>query len=186
MGEGVVGNWPKSVLFLIAMVFLVFGGEMAAQGAALEYRLGPGDKVKVTVFGEEDLSGEYELGALGVVSMPLIGSVKGAGRTEKELGDAIAEKLLEGFLKNPRVAVEVLNYRPFYILGEVKEPGSYPYVNGMSIINAVAMGGGFTYRANEKKIFITRSNDPNQGKEKADFRTRVLPGDVIKVEERFF
>ena len=118
--------------------------------------------------------------------MPLIGSVKGAGRTEKELGDAIAEKLLEGFLKNPRVAVEVLNYRPFYILGEVKDPGSYPYVNGMSIINAVAMGGGFTYRANEKKIFITRSNAPNHGKEKADFRTRVLPGDVIKVEERFF
>lgn len=186
MGQDVVGKWTKSVLFLIAVVLVVFGGAIAAQEASLEYRLGPGDKVKVTVFGEEDLSGEYELGALGVVSMPLIGAVKGAGLTEKELEDAIAAKLLEGFLKNPRVAVEVLNYRPFYILGEVKKPGSYPYVNGMSIINAVAVGGGFTYRADEKNIFITRANDRDQEKEKAEFRTRVLPGDIITVDERFF
>ena len=118
--------------------------------------------------------------------MPRKGSGKGARSEAEELRDASAENRLEGFLKNPRGAVDVLNYRPLYILGEVKEPGSYPYVNGMSIIKAVAMGGGFTYRENEKKIFITRSNDRNQGKEKADFRTRVLPGDVIKGEERVF
>lgn len=180
-----VGKWTWTFLFLIAISFVLIGGALA-QRESLEYLLGPGDKVRVTVFGEEDLSGEYELGSLGVVSMPLIGSVKGIGRTEKQLGDAIARKLLEGFLRNPRVAVEVLNYRPFYILGEVKEPGSYPYVNGMSIINAVAMGGGFTYRADEKNILITRANDRDKKKTRASFATPVLPGDVIKVEERFF
>lgn len=180
-----VGKWTRTFLFLIAMFHVLLGGALA-QRESLEYLLGPGDKVRVTVFGEEDLSGEYELGSLGVVSMPLIGSVKGIGRTEKQLGDAIARKLLEGFLRNPRVAVEVLNYRPFYILGEVKEPGSYPYVNGMSIINAVAMGGGFTYRADEKNILITRANGRDKKKTRASFATPVLPGDVIKVEERFF
>jgi len=185
MEGDVIGKWTRAVLFLIA-VALVPLVAATAQEKSLEYTLGPGDKVKVTVFGEEDLSGEYELGSLGVISMPLIGAVKGATLTEKGLEEAIARKLAEGFLKNPRVAVEVLNYRPFYIIGEVKTPGSYPFVNGMLVINAVAMGGGFTYRADEKNIFITRANNRGRKKEKADFRTRVLPGDVIKVEERFF
>lgn len=185
MGEDLISKWTRAVIFLIAMAFVPLDGAWA-QEPSLEYRLGPGDKVKVTVFGEEDLSGEYELGSLGVIAMPLIGAVRGATRTEKELEEAISAKLIDGFLKNPRVAVEVLNYRPFYIIGEVKRPGSYPFVNGMSVINAVAMGGGFTYRAAEKNIFITRSNDRDKKKEKADFRTRVLPGDVIRVEERLF
>ncbi len=180
-----VSKWTKLVLILITLAVVPFDGAIA-RNDSLEYKLGPGDKVKVTVFGEEDLSGKYELGALGVISMPLIGAVKGAALTEKELGEAIARKLADGFLKKPRVAVEVLNYRPFYILGEVKEPGSYPFVNGMLVINAVAMGGGFTYRADEKNIFISRASDKEQNKKKADFRTPVMPGDVIKVEERFF
>ncbi len=180
-----VSKWTGVILILITLAVVPFNGAIA-RSDSLEYKLGPGDKVKVTVFGEEDLSGEYELGALGVISMPLIGAVKGAALTEKELGEAIALKLADGFLKEPRVAVEVLNYRPFYILGEVKEPGSYPFVNGMLVINAVAMGGGFTYRADEKNIFISRASDREQNKRKADFRTPVMPGDVIKVEERFF
>ena len=90
------------------------------------------------------------------------------------------------FLKNPRVAVEVLNYRPFYIIGEVKSPGSYPYVSGMKAVNAIALGGGYTYRARENNLYITRANDPERQKIQASHDTIVLPGDVIEVPERYF
>ena len=138
------------------------------------------------MFEEEDLSGKYVVGGNGYISIPLIGEVRASNLSERGLEKAIAEKLLDGFLKNPRVSIQVLNYRPFYILGEVEKPGSYPYVNGMTIINAVAMGGGFTYRAAESKINVTRASDPNQKKVRVSIRNKVLPGDVIRVEERLF
>ena len=157
-----------------------------AQQSSLEYKLGTGDKVRIIVFEERDLSGKHEVGGNGYISVPLIGEVKAADLSERGLEKAIKEKLLDGFLKNPRVSVQVLNYRPFYILGEVEKPGSYPYVNGMTIINAVAMGGGFTYRAAEEKIFVTRANDPDQEKVRVNIRDKVLPGDVVRVDERLF
>ena len=178
-------DWRRWLLLLVAIIF-ASSSELAAQQSTYEYTLGTGDKVQVTVFGEEDLSGEFEIGASGFISLPLIGEVRAAGLSERGLEKAIVEKFLDGFLRRPQVSVEVLNYRPFYILGEVKKPGSYPFVNGMAIVNAVAMGGGFTYRADEKNIILTRASDPDQNKVKVDFRTPVFPGDVIKVEERFF
>ena len=170
------------IYFLFAIMPLV----AFAQNTSTEYTLGTGDKIRVIVFEEEDLSGEHDVGADGYISIPLIGELRAAGLGERGLEQAIVEKLQDGFLKSPRVSVQVLNYRPFYILGEVNEPGSYAYVNGMTIINAVAMGGGFTYRADEKNITITRASDPEQKKIKVDIREKILPGDVIKVEERFF
>ncbi len=150
------------------------------------YRLGSGDSVKVTVFGQEDLSGEFEVDGGGRLSLPLIRHVQAAGLTLAELENAITNKLKPDFLKNPRVSVEVLNYRPFYILGEVKNPGSYPFVNGMTVINAVVLAGGYTYRARENRVLIMRASDPERKSVPADHGTAVLPGDVIEVPERFF
>lgn len=151
------------------------------------FRLGAGDRIRVTVFGHEDLSGEFEVDGTGRVSMPLIRSVPAKGLTLAELEQAISDRLQPDFLKDPRVSIDVLNYRPFYIIGEVKEPGSYPYVNGMTVWNAVAMAGGFSYRARKSEVEIKRGGDAAQGAwQDANPDTVVYPGDVIRVPERFF
>ena len=155
-------------------------------GAGVAYRLGSGDKVKVTVFGHDDLSGEFLVGGNGEVALPLIGKVSAGGLTVAEFEVRVVAAFKPDYLKNPRVSVEVLNYRPFYIIGEVKQPGSYPFVNGMTVVNAIALAGGYTYRARENKIYVTRATDPKNVKRPADHDTVVLPGDVIEVPERFF
>ena len=151
----------------------------------LEYRLGSGDKLRVIVYGEQDLSGEFDVTGTGKVSLPLIGQVQATGLTLEEFEAEIGGKLQEGYLTNPKVSVEVLNYRPFYIIGEVNKSGEYPYTNGMNVLNAVAVAGGFTYRADDQRIFISRG-----GQEEAPYpvsqATRVLPGDIVRVPERFF
>ena len=148
------------------------------------YRLGPGDQLRVIVFGEEDLSGEFQVDDTGAVSMPLVGDVTASGQTLRSFEAAVRERLSDGYLKDPRVSVQVLNYRPFYIIGEVEKGGEYPFVSGMHVLNAVAVAGGFTYRANTSKVFITR------GGEELEFEVtpelRLQPGDVIRVPERFF
>jgi len=155
-------------------------------GAQTDYRTGSGDKLRVTVFGHEDLSGEFQVDGAGKIALPLIGDVEAGEKTASELEAAIIAKLRPDYLKNPRVSVEILNYRPFYIIGEVKSPGSYPYVNGMTVVNAIALSGGYTYRGNEDKVTIIRADDPERKKQPATHDTVVLPGDVIEVPERFF
>ncbi|MFC4348520.1 polysaccharide biosynthesis/export family protein [Kordiimonas lipolytica] len=181
------------IMFLIAsLVGLAFSA--SAQDASradgldvtVRYQLGSGDQIRVTVYGEEDLSGEFELDGTGVISMPLIGATKVGGMDLDKAEQLIAEKLADGYLINPRVSVEVMNYRPLYILGEVKKPGSYPFVNGMTILNAVALASGFTYRAAKKKITITRKVDGIEQDIEVTDATLVLPGDIITVPERFF
>jgi polysaccharide export outer membrane protein len=148
------------------------------------YQLGSGDKLRVIVFGEEDLSGEFEVDDTGAVSLPLVGEVGAGGRTLRSFEAAVREQLSDGYLKDPRVSVQVINYRPFYIIGEVEKGGEYPFVSGMHLLNAVAVAGGFTYRANTSKVFITR------GSRELEFAVtpelRLEPGDVIRVPERFF
>ena len=140
----------------------------------------------MTVFGHEDLSGEFEVDGSGNVSLPLIRNIKAEGLTVRQLEQTIAERLSPDYLLNPSVSVEVLNYRPFYIYGEVTKPGSYPFVSGMTVVNAVAMAGGFTYRARTGSVRIVRGNDPQRKQVTADKDTPVLPGDVIEVPERYF
>ena len=156
-----------------------------AQGQSA-YKTGSGDEVRITVFGHEDLSGKFLVDGTGFVSLPLIGNVKIGGLTLRQAEIAVVNKLRPDYLKNPRVSVEVLNYRPFYIIGEVQKPGSYPFVSAMTVINAIALGGGYTYRARENNIFITRGSDTSRTKKKANHETIVLPGDVIEVPERYF
>ena len=172
---------------LLAMAFaVVSAAALAAGGADLEYRLGPGDRVKVTVFGHPDLSGELELDGEGRFSLPLVQTIDAAGLSLGELQQRVTEKLRPDYLRNPRVSAEVLNYRPFFIIGEVNTPGSYAYASGMTVIRAVALAGGFTYRAKQKKMLITRARDPERRKQAARQDTVVMPGDVIEVPERLF
>ena len=177
---------PLFLAVLGLVVGLLVGPAPALAQSDADYRLGTGDRVRVTVFGHEDLSGEFEVSASGTIAMPLIGDVRASGNSLREVEEQIVSKLSPDYLRNPRVGVEVMNYRPFYIIGEVQQPGSYPYVNGMRILNAVALAGGFTYRAREDEFFIQRASDPSGKKVDANAGTSVLPGDVITERERFF
>ncbi|MEZ5861244.1 MAG: polysaccharide biosynthesis/export family protein [Geminicoccaceae bacterium] len=160
-------------------------GAQAARLSAPAYTLDSGDRIRIVVFRHEDLSGEFEIDGGGTFAMPLIGEINAAGLTARQLEDRIATRLKDGYLVDPQVSIEVLNYRPFFILGEVNAPGSYPYVSGMSVINAVALAGGFTYRAKEDGIEIQRggSGAPSVV---VTVDTPILPGDILRVPERFF
>jgi polysaccharide export outer membrane protein len=160
-------------------------GAPAADLVSTSYRLGSGDRLKVTVFRHEDLSGEFALDGAGNFAMPLIGQIDAYGLTTREVEQRIQEKLSDGYLVDPQVAVEVLNYRPFYILGEVKAPGAYPYVNGMTVLNAVALAGGFSYRAQQDDFLLQRGGS-NSGSTEVAGDAALLPGDIVTVQERFF
>lgn len=169
---------------ILSLVFLVWATDAAAQEA--QYKLGSGDQLRITVFGHEDLSGDFLVEGSGLVSLPLIGATPLGGKTITEAEATIMQALKPDYLKNPRISVQVLNYRPFYIIGEVNSPGSYSYVSGMTVLEAVAIAGGFTYRAKESEMTITRGSDESRGEAEAVPETLVLPGDVIEVPERFF
>lgn len=160
--------------------------EAAEVSAPTDYLLGTGDALRIIVFGEEQLSGEFRVDASGRVAMPLIGEVEAKGRTSRELEMEITKRLTAGYVRDARVSVEVMNHRPFFILGEVRNPGQYQYVNGMTAMAAVAMAGGFSYRAREEYVLITRGNDPQKQLRRAPITTTILPDDVIRVPERYF
>jgi polysaccharide export outer membrane protein len=152
----------------------------------LGYRLGPGDQVQVTVFRHEDLSGPFALDGEGYLALPLVGEILAGGLNARQLENEIEIRLKGGgYLVNPQVGIQVLNYRPFYIIGEVRNPGSFQYVSGMTVINAVALAGGFTYRADQDDIVISRGGSDGP-KEQARPDSQVLPGDIVEVTERFF
>jgi polysaccharide export outer membrane protein len=149
------------------------------------YTLASGDKVKVIVFRHEDLSGEFTLDGAGNFAMPLVGEIQAYGLTTRELEERIKAKLKDGYLVDPQVSVEVTNYRPFYILGEVNRPGQYEYVNGMTALQAVTIAGGYTYRAKQDALILKRGGANAQGVPVPPTQP-ILPGDIIEVQERFF
>ena len=151
-----------------------------------EYRLGSGDAIRLSVFNEPELTGEYQVNGAGFVSVPLIGEVQAAGRTVREFQRAVEDALKSGYLREPRVSAEVLNFRPYYILGEVVKPGEYPYTEGLTVMNAIATAEGFSYRANQKVIVIKGANDLEETRVELSPSTPVQPGDTIRVLERFF
>lgn len=150
------------------------------------YRLGPRDRVLVKVFNHEDLGGEFELDGDGRFSMPLIGVVEAAGLTLPELQRLLIRRLKPDYLVNPRVSIVVRNYRPYYLVGEVQSTGSFPYVAGITYLTAIAMAGGYTYRARKDVVYVIRSNDPEQEEIKLDANEKVQPGDIVRVAERLF
>jgi polysaccharide export outer membrane protein len=150
------------------------------------YKLSISDKLKITIFQEENLSGEYEIDSQGNINMPLIGIIQAKEKTVKQLEQDIKTKYESGYLVNPRVNIEITNVKPFFVIGEVNKPGSYPYKSGMNVLNAVATAGGYTYRANKNKIYIERVINNYKDKIRSDEEDGILPGDVIVIKERFF
>ncbi len=150
------------------------------------YRLGPGDRINIRVHNQDDLSGDYVLDGRGRFSMPLIGTVVAGGLTASGLEDFLVSRLKPDYLVNPRIAVEISNYRPYYIIGEVKSPQSYNYVQGMTYLTAIAIAGGYTYRAKKGVVYVIQGDNPDREEIKMDVDLKVQPGDIIRVAERLF
>jgi polysaccharide export outer membrane protein len=158
----------------------------AAEAPRGPYRLGLGDKVRINVYGQPGLSGEYQVSGGGTVNMPLIGEVPAVDLTAKELEATLIARYGDGFLQNPSIVVEVYDFRPFFVLGEVERPGSYPAREGTTLLGAIATAGGYTYRANTKRIFIQRAGESTEYEVDPKSIISVNPGDVIRVAERYF
>lgn len=189
-------------LTTFASVCLVAGScaAPAQQGAAIEtaaksnanaddeYRVSSGDKLHVIVFGEDTLTGDYVITSGGNLTFPLVGNLPASDKTVEELQTVLATKLSDGYVNNPRVSIQVVSFRPFYILGEVNRPGEYPVSTGLTLQQAVASAGGYTYRANNKKVFLKRANEVKE--RLIDLREEgtvvVRAGDTIRITERHF
>ena len=177
--SGAITSWPANVLAQQAQ-------PLSPASAADSYVLGPNDRVRLKVYGEPDIAGEYEVDNNGNVSIPLAGHIKAAGLTTRQLERSIASALSKGIVRDPRVNVEIALYRPYYILGEVKKGGEYPYRLGLTVMDAVASAGGFTYRANENKVYLRRSGAGVEEVHALDAPVPVFPGDNIRIPERYF
>lgn len=152
----------------------------------MDYRLGTGDKIHVTVFDETDLSGDFQVDATGFVRLPLVGQIKAGGLTAHELEGGIVSALAQGYLNDPKVAVEITTYRPFYIVGEVLKPGEYPFANGMTASSAVALAGGFTTKAVESVVYVRHQGENKERALAATDATPIRPGDVVRVDSTTF
>jgi polysaccharide export outer membrane protein len=150
------------------------------------YRLGSGDEIKVTVYGEPDLSGPFTVDGDGQITMSLIGQVEVGKMTLGEASEKLQSKLKDGWLRDPKVAIELVKGRPYYILGEVNKPGEYPFSSGLTVMNAIASAGDFTYRADKGRILIKSVDSPIEREVDLTPSTQVRPGDTIRVRERLF
>jgi polysaccharide export outer membrane protein len=184
-----------SVLFVLTVCRAIFvfplnafaqSQPLAPQSEAGSYVLGPNDRVRLKVYGEPDISGEYEVDSNGFVSVPLAGHIKAAGLTTRQLEHSVTSALAKGIVRDPRVNVEIALYRPYYILGEVKKSGEYPYRLGLTVMDAIASAGGFTYRANENKVYLRRSGAGVEEVYALDSPILIFPGDNIRIPERYF
>ena len=177
-----------SLMLLLAVAASVAAQDMPVldESDSSGYKLGPRDQVYVTVFNQADLTGEYVLDGDGRFSMPLIGIVDAAGLTLMELEELLVGRYKPDYLVNPRISIEVRNYRPYYLIGEVRSTGNFPYVEGITYLTAIAMAGGYSYRAKKNVVYVIRGNDPDQEEVKLDVNEKVQPGDIIRVAERLF
>lgn len=160
--------------------------EIQSIGAESPYQLGAGDRISVEVFNQADLSGEFSLDGKGRFSMPLIGMVGAEDLTPAQLENLLVSKLKPDYLVSPRVYVRVLSYRPYYLIGEALGTGAFPYISGMTYMRAIAIAGGFSYRAKQDYVYVIRAEDPEQEEIKLDIDQKVQPGDIIRVAERLF
>ncbi len=150
------------------------------------YRVGAGDRLNIRVLDQRELTGQYLVDGAGNISMPLINTIRIAGLTAPQIEHAIVGKLKNGFLRAPSVSVQVTDLRPFFILGEVQRGGSFPYQAGMSVQNAIALAGGYSPRANQKKVLLTRKTIEGTSTHRVPVTTHVYPGDIVFVRERWF
>lgn len=160
--------------------------EYLATDANEPYTLAGGDRLRIIVFGQDSLSNSYAVDGGGRIAMPLIGTVEAQGRSTHALARAIEEKLRGGYLREPKVSVEVEQYRPFFVLGEVNASGQFPYVNAMTVQNAIAIAGGYSPRANRNYAEMTRIINGQVVTAAVPLTMPVKPGDTVVVKERFF
>jgi polysaccharide export outer membrane protein len=191
-------NWHTRRALLRAIPFVVGVGATTACGTTSaeapphrtgsptpDYRLGPADQLRITVFNEPGLTGQFVVGSQGTIAYPLVGDIRAAGLTVAEFTESLRTALSQ-YLRSPSVSVEVANYRPFFILGEVARPGTYPYAVDLTVLNAVATAGGFTYRANQRRVYIRHASESDEHAYPLTPSTPVLPGDTIRIGERLF
>ncbi|GGK05557.1 polysaccharide biosynthesis/export family protein [Pseudomonas matsuisoli] len=175
----------KTVIRAISLLFMLCAAGLSHANA--QYKLSSGDILKINVFGEPDLSfEEIRLNDAGTFTYPFIGEIDASGKTPGQIQRLISEELQKGYLVDPRVSVSVITYREFYISGEVKTPGGYPYQPGLTLDRAIALAGGLTERASTKRISIIRGSDSDRKIEKATLSSQVHPGDTITIEQGFF
>lgn len=160
--------------------------EAYAKASHGPYVLRPTDQIRVQVYNEPNISGDYQIDSSGFVSVPLAGRVKASGVTTAQLEKALASRLNNGLLKDPRVSIQIAGYAPFYIHGEVKRSGEFPFRPGLTVMDAIATAGGYTYRANESQVFVRRAGTDTEHVYPLDSRIAVFPGDNIRIPERFF
>lgn len=150
------------------------------------YRLGVGDKIIIQIYGEPDLNVQAKLSDAGTIIHPLLGEIKAAGLTIGELSATLVKELKDRYLVDPKVSVNILEYREYYITGEVQRPGAYHYEPGMTVLKAVSVAGGFTQRASRTSITLIADKDSTRTPKEVELNTPVNPGDILTIEESFF
>jgi polysaccharide export outer membrane protein len=150
------------------------------------YRVGTGDRLKISVYNAEKLSGEYPVGGDGKIAVPMLGRVLVAGLTLDGIADTLTTRLKDGYLLNPSLTVDIQAYRSVFILGEVDKPGQYPYTEGMTLLQLVSQAGGFTYRANRGTIKLRHEGEAKEAKYRVDGDGMVRPGDTVVIMQRYF
>ncbi len=146
----------------------------------------PGDRINMIVYGEANLTGLYIVNPSGLLSLPLIGTVRAAGRTRAEVEREITARYSKGYLQEPKVTISVVEFRPFYIMGEAEHPGQYPYYSGLNVLTAISTAGGLTYRASRTTVLIERAGEDVWKEYPMVADVPILPGDLIRIPERYF
>ena len=183
-----------NTLFAVALLICGCAGssvsetekQSLAAAATAAPTLEAGDKVRVTVFGESQLGGDFQVDQTGQISLPLAGTITAQGLTQAQLEQALAQKFRSEYLKNPKVTVTIASLQPYYMMGEVSKPGEFPYRSGLNVLTALAIAGGPTYRASRNTVQIQRRGETSMRDYPVSVSVPVLPGDVINVPERYF
>jgi polysaccharide export outer membrane protein len=149
------------------------------------YILGPGDKLKITTYGEDRLTGDFSVNGVGLVTFPLVGDVRARGQTIEQFRSDLVRRLGD-YVRHPSVMVEVTNFRPVFVLGEVMHPGQFSYSEGMTIYALVAQAGGFTYRADRKRVLVRHENEAGETRYSLTAGAKVSAGDTVRIPQRFF
>jgi len=185
-------NWLRNffciVFGLLGLLTACTGTEREDPGVAVHgpVTLESGDRIRLTVWGQDQMTGEYLVEKDGNIAVPLAGRVQVANLTPPEAEKAVRDKLRNGLVVDPKVTVDVIQFRPIYVVGEVNHPGAYDFTSNITVINAVSLAGGFTYRAKEDSITVMRGTGPNQKKYNVSQTTMLQPGDVVTVPQRYF
>jgi protein involved in polysaccharide export with SLBB domain len=160
--------------------------QASAPGTAEEYKISNGEKLRITIAGEDKLTGEYVVGADGQIAFPLLGKITAAGLSAHGLEESLVAKLKGRYLVRPHAVVELTSLRPFYVIGEVKNTGEFPYKPGLNVVTALALAGGYTARASSSYVYIKRASEQEEKEFEAGVNVPIMPGDIIRVPERYF